>query len=824
MIPIYIHKRPTKIVFLIKPDQNDWEEQIDAIWDYNQVKWGGRYNPIIPTNGEIIEEEWWIFLEKIDPDYVISVSPINEKLTNEIKQRISPIEIEILNSSNDSSSKPKIHTYNEGLSVRPSSSNIGTFAKIISNDLLAAIRGIDWTVEKDVFRFLLRGLGIFQDVYYIDKFLEKIENKKSYRANNKFELATILKELAEPPLDFIYPIQYSMLGKNDWFIELEEGHSYDDFSLIIGDTVEEQIYLRNKVFYERDFRHNRLSHIWLPCSFTEDTELMKALGIWLRRMTQNVHLFSFSLSNEELEKIGEQLDIKDDNTFFGKSLYKKFKSYKGLKFPMPKYGRRELSFSFWDNFSPSVSPPKNCDLYQSNNFKDSFEIKSPSGIDGISESGNWMAEIYIQVDKNRFFKPKYNYYLNQFLWWCLPRKNYLVQNILKANSRINSHGIPVVQLKGKNPILNFDLPNDIDLLKRCLHGDWNGKLTGKVSRKNLQVDIAEPSNIGKYLSGFVDIFGGMPSAKMYLEERYWRTMFDILSGRDLRKDSIVSGKVRDKLSKKIKKGLTNAEIIKNYESLDDYVIELSREVPFESKTLEYKDFLEKAKKEHEEFQNEDEDRKDWEFNEYALKKALSKLLELGVLQMGFSQKCPHCGSRNWYLIDDVRQYVTCDGCRYKYSMPANPEMSYRLNSLVRQGIFAHGLVPVVLVLGQLLRYSNSSFFFAPSMDLYQQISNEPIKYKKLTDSDIVCIKDGKLILGEIKQNQEKFTLIQMMDLADIAESIEADILLFSSLDEKTNNRTNEMIEKVKVKLKDTKIDVGWYQLREEIFSPSRWDV
>ena len=146
-----------------------------------------------------------------------------------------------------------------------------------------------------------------------------------------------------------------------------------------------------------------------------------------------------------------------------------------------------------------------------------------------------------------------------------------------------------------------------------------------------------------------------------------------------------------------------------------------------------------------------------------------------------------------------------------------------LLSLVRQGIFTHGLVPVVLVLGQLLEDARSSFFFVPSMDLYKQISVEPIDYEKLTDSDIVCIKDGNLVIGEIKQSQDRFTEKQMMDLAKIAESIEADVLLFSSLDKIPNKHTTGMIDKVKEKLKDTKVQVGWYQLDERIFEPTRGD-
>lgn len=815
MFSIHIKKRPLKIAFLINPNQDDWQEQIDAIWEYNQEKWGGRYNPLIPTDGNKIDKDWLNFLEKFDADYFISVFPISDELKKEINNRFSPIDVEVPRKFGNSNTKPSIHTHNEGVSILPSSSNLNKFDKLLSNNILASVRGIDWTVEKDIFKFLLRNFGVFQDILYIDKTLEKIDNKQSFRANNNQELTQIFNELDKPSMDFVFPIQYSMLGKPDWHIELENGHSYNDFGVIVGDTFEEQLFLRNKIFYERDFRHNRLSHIWLPTVLIEDLEFMKSLGKWLKRMSSNLHLFSFSMSENKLEEVGEKLC---NNDFF---VPPNISTTTYDKFPFPKYFK-EHEFSFWNRYSPPVSTPKDCDFFRANSLSESFELKSPSQSEGTGENGYWIAEIYAEADKNRYFN--YNYYIqNQPFWWRLPRKNYLALNIFKDKGRINSSGFPCIQLTGKNPVLKFQLPTESDLLRSCVLGDWSGKMSGKVERKELEIHEVQLSNIGKYLSGFIKVFGSLGSSHGYLSERYWRNMFDVLSGRDLKKDRILINKVKDKLSKKIKKGLTQTEIKDNFENLSDFVIQLSKEVTFDRKELEYSDFLEKAKEEHKEFQSEDEERIHWEFNENSLNSGISDLLKLGVLQMGFSQKCPKCGSKNWYLIDEAKQFLICDGCTFNFLLPANPELSYRLSSLAKQGIFTHGLVPVVLVLGQLLKNSNSSFFFAPSMDLLRQISDKSIKYERATDADIICIQDGNFIIGEIKQSQNLFTLKQMMDLADIAEAIEVDVIIFSSLDERQNSKTSKMIDNVKERLKDTKIKVGWYQLEEEIFQPTRGD-
>jgi hypothetical protein len=298
-------------------------------------------------------------------------------------------------------------------------------------------------------------------------------------------------------------------------------------------------------------------------------------------------------------------------------------------------------------------------------------------------------------------------------------------------------------------------------------------------------------------------------------------MLDQLSGRDLAKDQRLQNRVRDKLKKRITPDLTKSEKIANFENLTDYVIQVARELGLEGASKNFGDFVSAATEEHDQFKKQQ--KVEWEYDEKSVQRELSWMLRTGALQMGFDHTCPRCGSVNWTVIDNVRQEMICDGCRLRYSMPAEPRLSYRLSSLVRHGILSHGLVPVVLVLGQLLRNAHSSFFFSPCLDLFQRVPGEPSTHKRLTDLDIVCIKDGKFVVGEVKSNQARFELESCLRLAEIAKVIEADILVFSSLEKETTRATQEILTKVREQLKDSKVDVGWYQLSEDMFEPSRMD-
>lgn len=335
-------------------------------------------------------------------------------------------------------------------------------------------------------------------------------------------------------------------------------------------------------------------------------------------------------------------------------------------------------------------------------------------------------------------------------------------------------------------------------------------MQGLVKRKNSDIKELSFSNIGKYLSGFLEVFGGLAFAHEVLSERYWRRMFEKLSGMDLKKDQKLSARVQDKLPKIIREDRTDSE---KRENLSDYVIQLAKEISRVNETLEIKDFIVAAQLEHDEFKRENS--VDWQFDENSVRFRLSTMLELGVIQMGFARNCPRCGSDNWYLIDEVRQRLVCVGCRFSFSIPAEPKISYRLNSLVRHGIFAHGLVPVVLVLGQILNDSRSSFFYSPSLD-FTTASGEK------GDLDIVCIQDGRLVIGEVKKGK-KFKSDQVVTLARVAASVDSDILLFSSMEGAQTLSTREPISEAEKELQDTRVQVGWYQLSKEIFKPTRMD-
>ena len=107
---IYIDKRPMRIVFLVDPSSTN-TEIVDQILDYNRSLWGGRFNPIILTDGRTIEDKWWKFLRDIDPDVIKPLVSLDIKLIEKFDNFLSPLTIEQFREDERSSLGTRVNVY-----------------------------------------------------------------------------------------------------------------------------------------------------------------------------------------------------------------------------------------------------------------------------------------------------------------------------------------------------------------------------------------------------------------------------------------------------------------------------------------------------------------------------------------------------------------------------------------------------------------------------------------------------------------------------------------------------------------------------------------
>ena len=114
-------------------------------------------------------------------------------------------------------------------------------------------------------------------------------------------------------------------------------------------------------------------------------------------MTERVHLFSFSVSQDDLSAMGESLDATRESGFVLRSAL--HKSVTALaSFPFPKFAQAH-TFSFWNRFSYALSPPKEADHYRASALNEEFEISGPAMGQELRPRGSWIADVLSRLTK-----------------------------------------------------------------------------------------------------------------------------------------------------------------------------------------------------------------------------------------------------------------------------------------------------------------------------------------------------------------------------------------------------------------------------------------
>ena len=157
---IYIDKRPIRIAFLVDPSP-DSIEAVDRIIDYNRGLWGGRYNPIIFTDGHTIEDKWWKFLREIDPDIIKSLVPLGTELIEKFEQFLSPLQIEDYQENEQSSLGTSVNTRISPISIDMNSLNFANLDGWYGAPTVAAFNldEMDDDIGKN---FILRNFGTYE--------------------------------------------------------------------------------------------------------------------------------------------------------------------------------------------------------------------------------------------------------------------------------------------------------------------------------------------------------------------------------------------------------------------------------------------------------------------------------------------------------------------------------------------------------------------------------------------------------------------------------------------------------------------------------------
>lgn len=803
--------RPRRIAFLINPTECP-PELIDALFESNYSIWGGRYNPIVPVVSGEITDSYWDLLHFADPDVIYSYCDLPEDLVRRIDIELCPLEIKRHRWSLPGNGPPHYPP-----SVCHEQVEISSLVPVVIRregfgfrkpKLLTSAAGRDWPQRRPI----LRNIGILDENI---AFKPYPENQEKLSISDDWSLERLFEELANEIDPIVFPFQAAeALGE---IPEADKSYQYE-YCLVIGDHIQDWIYFWNRIFYLSSHRRSRWHTLCISTDSIGNQTFREALKKFLRKFAyrsgnnpDHIDLVSFSVTTEELEQIKRDLfpgvdviprliQIAPNQTH---AISIKHRSF-------PEFYHGGFFIFEQDRTIRQQAASKKCLL------------KVPDSKVSL-DRGIWMMDLRIE------YVPEQPFYINEKLWWMLPRDRDIANLFLPGgHTRISEDYSISSQISAQN-VFELSIPDEASVIRAALGIGWKFYWNHEVKlerEKAVYSDVAL-SDKGDYINGVIGLFGGLQDAGNFFQNSFWRSIVEDLSKRRASSEENAIVRIKNKLKKR-KEILSNVVAGQDdaLEWMSRYVLKLARDQHMLDADISFevlKDLFLKQReafiKKNPKFRKESsktgiEANRKQATNE--LYRSLQSFTNRGIFRQGVHLRCQHCGSKYWQEISEVRQQNKCQGCGEIVSLSVKADWRYRLNTLIRNAVAFQGCVPVILSLYELrsapTRYT---FLYAPGLEFYKGYDDK----KPSAELDLVCISDGKLVIGEVKTSCVEFITKELTKLAEHAKIFGANVIVLGCFQD-SKNQINQKKAELEALLGDVQCQVWTIVPLAHVFEPS----
>ena len=340
------------------------------------------------------------------------------------------------------------------------------------------------------------------------------------------------------------------------------------------------------------------------------------------------------------------------------------------------------------------------------------------------------------------------------------------------------------------------MPEDLDAFRTALCTDFARMLPPdrkheKTSHTFPSYAYAEPSDKGRYLLAVLGHFERVPDAFQVLMHGYWRDVLIRLGGAPVERNPALRQELLRTLEKRLKS--KNGELVfrtdEERQRLAREAIRFGRKVQREERFISYSE-LEKSWRTLAEESLRDtpeigEDDQRFYLNVNHLNRSIQYLCQREVIFQGQEWQCQTCFNRNWATIEAMTRTLACEVCGRKEPAPVSSNWHFRANPFVLDAYREHGIEAVIWTLWQLSERAQMSFYFAPSLWLWNKY---PDRRDAMADAevDLLVVVDGTLYQVEAKTSPV-IDSEGVNQLVSVAGRIRPDVLLLSFMDEPNGN-------------------------------------
>jgi hypothetical protein len=781
--------RPTRIAYVLE-DGVDAHVWLDGIIAKCFARHGGRQSLIVPSIDGKISERYRAWLTAIDPDAVMLLTYQNADLASDLATLLGDALLEHRQRKRgEAETHPRVNLQRPALSAL----SWIPFLKTVSGLRRKPIEFIldryptweDDGLIKDNFGTLCASMDQFpihEQIGVRPLMLtppNPPENRWHFRIANGEEVHDPYVVLENLPRNGTSTLAHlSNLNCQPF----RPDHAWRDaFCLVIGDSLEDRIACWNAGLLFDDSTTQPIKTLRVPAAVAVDAEKTAKLAAFLRGANglgadsgpPKIAVRSHSLNKATLSGFLDGIGSAARSTVT-------FMAIASLDDCCP--ASATDMHPAYHAFLPSLTTNETSAADPST-FVDAPEplhLKYCAGQHPIISQGTWHVDLTIDKFND------HGRYSNVRQAWVLPKRRQLIPYFVKIDgARILRNGSLTVPVDADAPAIEVTQPDDKTLFGSLLvevghhaYGDIRFERDARPAFRYF-----EPSDKGRYLAGLLGMFGSLSDVEQTMNMRFWRRQFYAMAApANDQRDEVITFLQR-RLS-----GRTGTLLIDDAEGWDrlaDRVLQKATHLKVPRLRTRYDKLLELWLAELNEAISLEEDLKRRSESILAeapgeLKSSLGFLVERRVFYRGHEWVCRNCSHRNWAGIRTLADEMPCEVCASEHHLPVDVAMDFRVNEFFATCLREHDTLTVACILATLRRESKSFFSFQPQTAIYRKYPEDQ-GGRPSRELDILCVSDGKFVIGEAKARAELIAPSDIADLAETSKDLRVDVAILAAL-------------------------------------------
>lgn len=848
--------RPVRVAYLV--DLADCSHLLlDAIFAEAYSRWGGRRTAIVPATAEGLDERYAQWLFYLDPDIIYSFVDLSSAAVESIHERFAPaalIKHHVFGAEPGSSAAYRIALPIEALSsltvVRTYLTRPGPFAP--SADRLQVL---DSHFKHSEHSFVEENFGIFSasfasnltnrhaDVFapltlispeaLADRHMAK--NPSAIYVHAEHEVLAALAEHRRPLV--------MLANLSDMYAPYLSGHSHhvsEGLTVVVGDTPQDRLAFWNGIHRKDRMRPYEVAQLRIPRANFSDVAFIQALrkvvstrgSYGSGNRNDAIALESSSIDREELDALAETLrrtdtwlsvlsrplsDPVDVIPTFARDQSARFTT--GSAFEEPE--AKASSVFKGQRISVPIALPWHLE-----------EAMPPASM----RAGSWMVDLSIEreVDHSQFSNVRHI--------WVLPRRIRLERAFKfeiegsrfwdrqQAHARPTRTGELAFAANLEQRSVELTLPeDDLTAIRIGIQNDYewrefNQEVKG-APHSRLRFEWSALSDKGRYLLGVLQLFEDVPTAFSVLMSGFWREEIQRFGAGLVERRADLATRVGTTIRKRLgqRDGPLHLEGDAEIERLGEVALRVAAELRAEIPKRTYSEIEAHWREMTEEWlaanpqadstapiaEVESEDERYRDPRRY-LDPSIQYLCERNVLFQGHEWQCRTCFNRNWIGITALSKEMVCDVCGTARAAFVSEEWHFRPNAFLIDAYRFHGTEPLVWALWRLYEAARNSFYFAPSVKLWNDYPRgDGLPWD--AEIDAVAVAEGRVYAIEATRSKG-LKEDELEKLALIAERIRPDVMMIAC-----TAQTDTAIETLRTRLA-RRMPIG-VEARVAVFRP-----